>query len=57
MQNPTQDFFKNQKQILDDLIATVRGVDYDQEVCPECGGNLVDTGDALVCAGCGFTAA
>jgi ribosomal protein S27AE len=31
-------------------------VEHDAEFCPECGGNIVDTGDALVCGGCGLTA-
>lgn len=31
-------------------------IECDEEVCPECGSNLVDMGDSLVCVGCGLTA-
>ncbi len=71
-------FQQNQKQLIDELIAHIKGhntieigdsehsviacpacnkvLDYDEQKCPECGSNLVDAGDALVCVGCGYTA-
>lgn len=57
MPNATDPFFQNQKELLDDLMRNIEYPPYDEEICPECGENLVDYGDALVCIGCGLTIA